>query len=264
MRLNSYYKECVQSYLKNTNLDFLQWKQVLITGVTGMIGSALADALCLAERNIRVIGTGRSKERASNRFNYSWFKKENFHFIEHDVVKPFVFDEKIDFIIHAASPAYPAVYAKYPVETMTANFLGTLNLLELAKEKQARFLFVSSGEIYGEINKDIKGEQDYDFIDSMQPRSCYPNSKRAAETLCSAYADEYGVESVVVRLSHVYGPTMTDSDNRVSSDFIRKAKMGQDLVMHSTGTTVRSYIYVLDAVSGIICAMQKPIKSDLK
>ena len=78
-----------------------------------MIGSALADALCLAERNIRVIGTGRSKERASNRFNYSWFKKENFHFIEHDVVKPFVFDEKIDFIIHAASPGYPAVYAKF-------------------------------------------------------------------------------------------------------------------------------------------------------
>ena len=257
MRLNSYYKECVQSHLKNTNLDFLQGKQVLITGVTGMIGSALADALCLAERNIRVIGTGRSKERASNRFNYSWFKKENFHFIEHDVVKPFVLDEKIDFIIHAASPAYPAVYAKYPVETMTANFLGTLNLLELAKEKQARFLFVSSGEIYGEVDKDTKEEQDYGFIDSMQPRSCYPNSKRAAETLCSAYTDEYGVETVVVRLSHVYGPTMTDSDNRVSSDFIRKAKMGQDLILHSTGTTVRSYTYVLDAVSGIICALEK-------
>ena len=139
---------------------------------------------------------------------------------------------------------------------MIANFQGTLNLLELAKKNKAKFLFVSSGEIYGEVGRDTKREQDYGYIDSMQTRSCYPNSKRAAETLCVAFAEEYGVETVVTRLSHVYGPTMTDSDNRVSSDFIRKAKMGENLVMHSKGTTVRSYTYVLDVVSGIICAMQ--------
>ena len=257
MKLNQYYKQHISNFLETVEMDFLEGKTVLISGVTGMIGSAVADALCMADKKIRVLGMGRSKERAANRFAYPWFTTENFRFIEHDVVNKWFVDEPIDFVIHAASPAYPAVFAKYPVETMTANFLGTLNLLELAKENEARLLFVSSGEIYGETNKDTKGEQDYGFIDSMQPRSCYPNSKRAAETLCSAYADEYGVESVVVRLSHVYGPTMTDSDNRVSSDFIRKAKMGQDLVMHSTGTTVRSYTYVLDAVSGILCALQK-------
>ena len=257
MRLNHYYENHVCEYMKQINMEFLNGKTVLITGVTGMIGSAIADALCMAGKNIRVLGMGRAKERAVNRFAYPWFTAENFRFIEHDVVNKCFIDESIDFVIHAASPAYPAVFAKYPVETMTANFLGTLNLLELAKDNQARFLFVSSGEIYGEIDKETKEEQDYGFIDSMESRSCYPNSKRAAETLCSAYADEYGVESVVVRLSHVYGPTMSDSDNRVSSDFIRKAKMGQDLVMHSTGATVRSYTYVLDAVSGIICALQK-------
>lgn len=257
MKLNRYYEHHVSEFFENVKMDFLQGKTVLISGVTGMIGSAVADVLCMADKNIRVLGMGRSKERAANRFAYPWFTAENFRFIEHDVVNKCFLDEPIDFVIHAASPAYPAVFAKYPVETMTANFLGTLNLLELAKENKARFLFVSSGEIYGEINKDTKEEQDYGYIDSMQPRSCYPNSKRAAETLCSAYADEYGVEAVVVRLSHVYGPTMTNSDNRVSSDFIRKAKMGQDLIMHSTGTTVRSYTYVLDAVSGIICALQK-------
>ena len=257
MRLNHYYENHVCEYMKQINMEFLNGKTVLITGVTGMIGSAIADALCMAGKNIRVLGMGRAKERAVNRFAYPWFTAENFRFIEHDVVNKCIIDESIDFVIHAASPAYPAVFAKYPVETMTANFLGTLNLLELAKDNQARFLFVSSGEIYGEIDKETKEEQDYGFIDSMESRSCYPNSKRAAETLCSAYADEYGVESVVVRLSHVYGPTMSDSDNRVSSDFIRKAKMGQDLVMHSTGATVRSYTYVLDAVSGIICALQK-------
>lgn len=257
MRLNHYYENHVCEYMKQIDMEFLNGKTVLITGVTGMIGSAIADALCMAGKNTRVLGMGRSKKRAAKRFAYPWFTAENFRFIEHDVINKCFVDEPIDFVIHAASPAYPAVFAKYPVETMTANFLGTLNLLELAKENNARFLFVSSGEIYGETNKDTKGEQDYGFIDSMQPRSCYPNSKRAAETLCSAYADEYGVEAVVVRLSHVYGPTMTDSDNRVSSDFIRKAKMGQDLILHSTGTSVRSYTYVLDAVSGILCALQK-------
>lgn len=257
MKLNQYYEQHISNFLENVDTDFLEGKTVLISGVTGMIGSAMADALCMAGKDIRILGMGRSKKRAANRFDYPWFTENNFRFIEHDVAKKYLLDEHIDFVIHAASPAYPAVFAKYPVETMTANFLGTLNLLELAKENRARFLFVSSGEIYGEIDKATKEEQDYGFIDSMQPRSCYPNSKRAAETLCSAYADEYGVESVVVRLSHVYGPTMTDSDNRVSSDFIRKAKIGQDLIMHSAGTTVRSYTYVLDAVSGIICALQK-------
>ena len=257
MRLNHYYENHVCEYMKQINMEFLNGKTVLITGVTGMIGSAIADALCMAGKNIRVLGMGRAKERAANRFAYPWFTAENFRFIEHDVVNKCFIDESIDFVIHAASPAYPAVFAKYPVETMTANFLGTLNLLELAKDNQARFLFVSSGEIYGEIDKETKEEQDYGFIDSMESRSCYPNSKRAAETLCSAYADEHGVEAVIVRLSHVYGPTMTDSDNRVSSDFIRKAKLGQNLILHSTGTTVRSYTYVLDAVSGIFCALEK-------
>ena len=257
MKLNSYYKEHIEKYLENIDLEFMQGKTVLITGVTGMIGSALADTLCLADKKIRILGMGRSKERASDRFVYPWFTEDNFRFIEHDVVKPCILDEHVDYIIHAASPAYPAVYAKYPVETMSANFLGTLNLLKLAKKNKARFMFVSSGEVYGEIEKATKSEQDYGYIDSMLVRSCYPNSKRAAETLCAAFAEEYGVETVVTRLSHVYGPTMTDSDNRVSSDFIRKAKTGENLVMHSTGATVRSYTYVLDVVSGIICVMQK-------
>lgn len=257
MRLNSYYREHIVNYLENIDLEFMHGKTVLITGVTGMIGSALADTLCLSDNKIRILGMGRSKERASARFVYPWFTEDNFRFIENNVVKPCILDEHVDYIIHAASPAYPAVYAKYPVETMSSNFLGTLNLLELAKEHEARFMFVSSGEVYGEIEKSVKSERDYGYIDSMQSRSCYPNSKRAAETLCAAFAEEYGVETVVTRLSHVYGPTMTDSDNRVSSDFIRKAKAGKNLIMHSAGTIVRSYTYVLDVVSGIICALQK-------
>ena len=257
MRLNHYYEKHVRNYIQRIDTNFLQGKTVLITGVTGMIGSAVADALCLSDKNIRILGMGRSWEHAASRFAYPWYTVKNFSFIEQDVAMPCALNEHVDFIIHAASPAYPAVFAKYPVETMTANFLGTMNLLELARKDKAKFLFVSSGEIYGEVDKATKNEQDYGYIDSMQPRSCYPNSKRAAETLCTSFAEEYGVETMVVRLSHVYGPTMTDNDNRVSSDFIRKAKAGENLVMHSAGTTVRSYTYVLDVVSGIICVLQK-------
>lgn len=257
MKLNQYYENHMRDYMRTVDLDFLKGKTVLITGATGLVGSAVADALCISGKKIRVLGVGRSCERAAKRFAYSWFTKDNFTFVEHDVTLPLRLVDSLDFIIHAASPAYPAVFVKYPVETMTANFLGTLNLLELARKKQAKFLFVSSGEVYGEIDKTVKEEQDYGYIDTMHSRSCYPNSKRAAETLCVAYAEEYGVRSIVTRLSHVYGPTMTDGDNRVSSDFIRKAKNGKDLIMHSAGTTVRSYTYVLDAASGIICALQK-------
>ncbi|WP_303842150.1 NAD-dependent epimerase/dehydratase family protein, partial [Selenomonas ruminantium] len=200
MKLNRYYEQHVRSFIKNSDMDFLEGKTVLISGVTGMIGSALADTICLNGKNARVLGLGRSKERANRRFSYDWFSKDNFCFIEHDITNPSHIKEHIDYIIHAASPAYPAAFAKYPVETMTANFLGSLNLLELAKENKAKFLFVSSGEVYGEIAKSTKYEQDYGYIDSMQPRSSYPNSKRAAETLCVAYAEEYDVETVVVRL----------------------------------------------------------------
>lgn len=262
MKRNDYYKQHVLEYIDNLDLAWLADKSVLITGVTGMLGSALADMLLLANQkyglNMRVVGVGRHREKAERLLDYDWYKADSFVFVEQDIVQPLDREIRgIDYIVHAASNAYPAVFKKYPVETMLANIFGTKNLLELAKQEKSRLLFVSSGEVYGECDCDVKSENDYGYVNSMEPRSCYPNSKRAAETLCVSYAEEYGVDTVAVRPSHVYGPTFTDTDNRVVTEFIREAMQGHDLILQSAGTMVRSYTYVLDACSGILKVLKK-------
>ena len=262
MKRNDYYKQHVLEYIDKLDLAWLANKSVLITGVTGMLGSALADMLLLANKkyslNLKVIGVGRHREKAEKLLDYDWHKNGSFMFVEQDIVQPLHKDiQGIDYVVHAASNAYPAVFKQYPVETMLANIVGTKNLLELAKREKARLLFVSSGEVYGECDCDVKSEDDYGYVNSMKPRSCYPNAKRAAETLCVSYSAEYGVDTVVVRPSHAYGPTFTDTDNRVVTEFIREAMQGHDLILQSAGTIVRSYTYVLDACSGILTVLKK-------
>ena len=159
-------------------------------------------------------------------------------------------------IIHAASPATPKSYAANPVETMLANIEGVKGLLEYVKERPAaRFCYISSSEVYGiRESAEPYAEGDYGYVDILNPRACYPSAKRASETLCAAYLDEYGADSVIVRPGHVYGPTMTDADERAASQFLRAAVAGEPIVMKSDGLQLRSYAYVADAVSAIVTA----------
>lgn len=135
--------------LKDIDFSFLRNKVILITGATSMIGSALVDMLLLANRyydlQLQIYAVGRSSEHAKKRFSYSWHKPDVFHFLQHDVIDPFLCPLKVDVIVHAASNAYPAVFKDFPVETMLANFYGTHNLLNLARKNGADFVFISSG-----------------------------------------------------------------------------------------------------------------------
>lgn len=257
---DNYLQDLVRVQAAVPGLERLDHSRILITGAGGLICSALVDVLM--RRNdthhagIQVYAAGRSPEKLQQRFA-RWAGREDFHVLAYDAAQPIDCQTAFDYLIHGASPANPAAYNAQPVETMTANFVGTLNILRYAQDCGAkRVLYVSSSEVYGKKEgAQPYHEQEYGFLDLLNPRACYPSSKRAAETLCAAFAQEYGVDAVIVRPGHVYGPTATAADNRASSQFPRDVKAGLDIVMKSPGSQLRSYCYVLDCASAMLAVL---------
>lgn len=231
----------------------LQGKNILVTGATGLIGSCLVETILGKEDlDCHVYAAGRNEQRAKNRFA-KFVDDERFHFIKYDVTQPVESTVDFHYIIHAASNASPNFFAEKPVEVMLSNINGVKNLLDYGKaHAMERFLFVSTGEVYGEGDGRVFTEDYQGYVDISSSRSCYPSSKRAAETLCAAYAKEYGIQYVVARPSHVYGPHFTESDNRVYAQFIRNVLRGEDIVMKSTGSQMRSWCFVEDCVSALL------------
>lgn len=236
----------------------LTGKRVMITGAAGLIGSTVVRLLLAANHEL---GTG--VEIVAHEFRREFLEQrfadcaDELTFVEGDVSTLSLPDVEVDYIIHAASPAHPLAYSQTPVDVMRANLLGTMNMLDIAKRCGARLLFISSGEIYG-ISEDENSafkENEYGYVDILNPRSCYPESKRAAETLCASYHAQYGVEALVARLCHVYGPSITATNTRADAQFLRNALNGEDIVMKSPGTQVRSFCYVKDCALGLIYIM---------
>lgn len=231
---------------------------ILVTGATGLIGSCLVNVLMMhPERNFQVYAAGRNEARARILFA-DYMNDAAFHFVTYDVMQPVRSEVAFHYIIHAASNASPNFFVQQPVEVMKANLLGVCHLMDYGLTHDLhRFLYVSTGEVYGEGDGRVFTEEYSGYVNTMSPRSCYPSSKRAAETLCVAYAEEYGVDAVVARLSHVYGPGFTENDNRVYAQFIRNVLQGEDIVMKSTGEQFRSWCYVVDAVKGLLYVLLK-------
>lgn len=254
---DSYWRDVnsVISVIKNVEKLFSH--TIFITGATGMICSAVAEVLMYLNRNrkanIRLVLGGRSVERLRKRFG-DFAESKDYDFISFDALNPVGNYVKCDYIIHGASPADPISFAEKPVETMISNLYGLKDLLDIAKlNKHCRLLYISSSEIYGKFNSsEPLLEDNYGCVDILNFRSCYPSAKRAAETLCAAYQHEFGVETVIARPGHIYGPTITLNDSRATAQFTRKAALGEPIVMKSKGTQLRSYCYCLDCASALL------------
>lgn len=236
-------------------------KSVLITGANGFLPAYLVETfLRLNEtRGIgcRVLGIVRNLAKARERF-LQYQGREDLVLLQADVSEPLPAIARCDFVIHAASQASPKYFISDPVGTMQANLAGTYQLLELATRWNAeRFLFFSSSEIYGEVSEleqPIR-ESGAGYLDVLNPRSCYAESKRAGEALLASFCAQYDVEGVVVRPFHTYGPGMALDDGRVFSDFVNCVVTNQDLVIHSDGRATRSFCYLADAVAGFLTAL---------
>jgi len=235
---------------------------VLVTGAAGFLPAYMVETLLFLNRSlltrpVRVIALVRNAVRARERFA-AYLDRDDLKIIVQDVSAPLEFQEPFDYVIHAASQASPVYYRTDPVGTLAANVLGTHYLLTAAQRYAAKgFLFFSSGEIYG-IVKDGSAsvaEHDGGFLDPTDVRSCYGESKRMGETMCIAWAQQFGVPARIVRPFHTYGPGMRLDDGRVFADFVRDILKGGPIVLQSDGSARRSFCYLADATLGFFTVL---------
>ncbi|MBR6402629.1 MAG: NAD(P)-dependent oxidoreductase [Eubacterium sp.] len=264
MRNPKSYIDSIKEVINNIpDKDKLKGTSILITGATGLIGSAVCDILVTLNREenygMKLLFAGRNKESLKNRFE-EYEEGNDFIFVQYDATLSEQ-KEKVqaEYVIHGASNADPAKISGEPVETMLANIQGLSSLISsLDKDVLKKVLYISSSEIYGVNEKqEPYREEQLGYVDILSPRSSYPSSKRAAETMCVAYAEEYGIETVMVRPGHIYGPTVKSTDSRASALFSLKAVNGEDIVMKSRGEQLRSYTHVLDCASAILAVLIK-------
>lgn len=254
--MNAIIKEDLDFITRSNLVDWKRFidKTVLISGANGMLPSYMVETLLfLNERydyHIKVLALVRNIEKARQVFaDYS--DNPMLDYLVQDVSSPIRFEGSVDFIVHAASQAAPSYYGVDPVGTFKANTLGTINMLELAKEKKVEsFLYFSTGAVYGDYKGEVVflDEELAGNVNTLDVRSCYSESKRAGENACVCYNYQYKVPTRIVRIFHTFGPKVNLNDGRVFSDFCKNIRNNEDIVLKSDGSAKRSFLYVADAV----------------
>lgn len=239
-------------------IDGLDGRTVTVIGATGLIGSTLVERLMAARSRgvgVGLVVTYRDRAGLESRFP-GIGGTDGIELLRHDARDPMP-DIRTDYIVHSASPAHPRAFVEDPVGVIDSNVMGIRSCLEYVRAHPGtRLLYVSSSEVYGRKTSDRPyAEGDLGLVDPLDPRSCYPEGKRAAETYARCYLAQYGCETVIVRPGHVYGPAIVGTSTRVDAQFMDDAVHGRDILMKSEGAQRRSYIHVDDVVSGMLYAM---------
>lgn len=236
-------------------------KTILVSGGAGFIGSNLCDFL--VSRGDTVICVDNLISGSEKNIAHLLSNK-NFNFFNSDICKPFFSRKfgKIDEIYHLASPADPNVlshvsYIAHPFETMMVNSIGTWNMCDLALKKDAKLLFTSTSEIYGDPEKSPQDENYRGNVSTTGPRSVYDESKRFGETIVAAYVREKDLDGRIIRIFNTYGPRMNINEGRAVVNFIKQALRGEAITIYGNGEQTRSFCYISDQVEGLVSAMEK-------
>lgn len=254
--MNKIIEEDLFNILSDTNIEWSKFKDstFLITGANGMLPAYLVFTLLklneIHNYNIHVIALIRNEKKARLKFE-RYLNDSHLDFIVQDVCEPIHINRNVDYIIHAAGQANINFYETDPVGTINVNVIGTINTLKLAYEKQVKsYLYFSSGEVYGRIapEKCPFNEQDYGYIDLLNVRNCYGESKRLGENLCVAWHEQYNVPTKIVRIFHTYGPGLDLNDPRIFAYFCKKIIANENIVLKSDGSAIRTFCYISDAI----------------
>ncbi len=230
----------------------------LVSGGAGFLGSHLIDRLMQKEEKVICLDNYFTGDKSNIA---RWLNHPNFEIIRHDVTEPIQLE--VDKIWHLACPASPVHYQSNPIKTSKTIFLGTYNMLGLAKRVGAKFLLASTSEIYGDPEINPQPEEYKGSVNTIGIRSCYDEGKRIAETLCSDYKRMHKLNTRIIRIFNTYGPRMRSDDGRVVSNFIVQALQGKSLTIYGDGSQTRSFCFVDDLINGMIKLMDSDVHTPI-
>lgn len=251
---NSIFEEDIKNIINYFDMSVFDGKTILVTGATGLIGKLCVKSLLNSGYNTQVIALVRDEAKAKNIFGES----KRLTYLVQDINQRINTTRRVDYIIHAASTTSSKDFVEKPVETIYTAINGSRNVLEFAKNKRLEgMVYLSSLEIYGVNEKENIKEEDYGYIDILNPRSSYSESKKMVETMCISYGTEYGVPVKIARLAQTFGAGVSISDNRVFAQFAKAIINKENIVLHTKGETKRNYCYTTDTVRGIFTILTK-------
>ena len=222
--------------------------RIVTSGAAGFIGSHFCDLLLACGHTVVAL----DNFLTGSRYNLKHLEGEaRFRLLDQDITRPFSIDGPVDCVVNMASPASPKDYLAWPIETLEVGSIGTQHMLDLARQKGARFLLASTSECYGDPLEHPQTESYWGHVNPVGPRSCYDESKRFAEAITMAYHRKFGLRTNIVRIFNTYGPRMKLDDGRVVPSFLDQALRGENITVFGDGTQTRSFCYVSDLVEGI-------------